>query len=103
MEASQFWAAVAAASASGGALTVLITGLTKFFSGQAGREKLRNHDMKSQRDRALTLLEWERTARRVISEKAAKWRRIGIEHGVTEEELGPWPGFDPYPEEKEGK
>lgn len=101
MEQAQLWAAVAASLGTGGAATVLISGLVKYFSGSAGREKARNTDMKSQRDRAQVLLNYERERFRVISEEAAKWRRIAIAHGVDKRKLGPWPDFDQFPEEED--
>lgn len=84
-----------------GLVTGLVKGIQDWRSGEHTREKERNQDALSQRDRAvkdrddaLRLLDREATRRRVIAEYASTLRRVAIEHGVPTDDLPPWPTVD---------
>ncbi|UKA59148.1 hypothetical protein [Arthrobacter sp. FW306-2-2C-D06B] len=76
----------------------LIKGLVKFFTGAAGRERARNVTLKEQRNEAWADAERERDRadreahnRRITEEYASQLRRDCTEHGMTDQELRPWP------------
>lgn len=91
MDWSQIWPILAILAGGTSFLTVGMQELNKWRSGAAADERAENNDLKSVADRALAWREWSDSYRRIVMEQASKWRRIAIEHGVTEEQLGPWP------------
>ena len=97
MDLSPIWPIITALVGTGGAVTLGVQGFFKWKSGAAGREKAFNADMKTQRNEAIVDLEWERERYRVLGDKAAMWRRMAIEAGVSESQLGPWPSNPPAP------
>lgn len=97
MDWSQIWPIITILLGGSSALTVGMQELSKHRSGRAAEERAENNDLKSIADRAVAMREWSDEARRIISEKASKWRRIAIEHGVPEEVLGPWPDLPSKP------
>jgi hypothetical protein len=108
MDATQ--AAVAIMTAGGGVfLVALVQSLGKYFSGAAGRERVRNTSLKEQRNEAWADAERERERadreahnRRLTEEYASQLRRDCTEHGVPDQELRPWPTLKkPPPETRE--
>lgn len=97
MDWSQIWPVVGIATGATGFLTVSVQEFRKWRSGVAEDERTENNDLKSIADKAVALRDWADECRRIISEKASKYRRIAIEHGVPEDELGPWPELPPKP------
>jgi len=91
-----------------GALLALVNGLMRYFSGAAGRERIRNVSLKDQRNEAWADAERERQRadieaynRRLTEEYASQLRRDCTEHGVTDKELRPWPTLKKPPNQTE--
>lgn len=97
MDWSQIWPVIGIVCGAGGFLTVSVQEFRKWRTGAAEEERLENNDLKTVADRAVVMRDWSDEYRRLVMEKAAKWRRIAIEHGVPEETLGPWPAEPPKP------
>lgn len=97
MDWSQIWPVIGIIGGGTGFLTVSVQEFRKWRSGVADEERAENTDLKTIADKAVLMRDWSDEARRIISEKASKWRRIAIEHGVPEEALGPWPELPPKP------
>lgn len=100
MDTAQVLGLITAAVGAGGFLTVAISGITKWSSGAAGRERVRNTSMKEQRDEAIRARQLsdagrdsEARKRRVTEEYASQLRRDLTELGV--EVLPPWPDTGP--------
>lgn len=100
---SQIWVAVAAAVGGTGFFTVAVQEFGKWRSGRAAEERTENKDLKSTTELAVEVRDWADDCRRIIADKAAKWRRIAVEHGVPEETLGDWPHLPPKPQPKKDK
>lgn len=99
MDTPQIIITILGAGTGGAILTSVVNAFIKFFSGTAGREKVRNADMKTQRNEAWADAERERARadseavkRRKVEEYASALRRDCTEHGATE--LRPWPKLE---------
>ena len=108
MDSTQLLVTVLGTLGGSGALLALVNGLMKYFSGAAGRERIRNVSLKDQRNEAWADAEKERDRaecearnRRRIEEYASQLRRDCTEHGVTDKELRPWPKLENSPHETE--
>lgn len=108
----QIWAAVLASTGLFTFLGVVANGVIKHVNGTAGRERIRNTGLKQQRDEAWALVREERKLtkeerdradasdaradveaynRRITEEYASQLRRDCTEHGMTNDDLRPWP------------
>lgn len=108
MDATQATITVLGAGTGGAILTTLVNAVIKFFSGTAGREKIRNADMRTQRNEAWEDAERERARadasqaradrearnRNRLADYAAALRRDCMEHGMDVPELRPWPTLE---------
>lgn len=74
-----------------GFLTVLTSGIIKWKSGAAGRQRDKNRDIRSQRDEALAEAEYERDYRISVYEDYARLRRIARESGIPDSVIGKIP------------
>lgn len=99
MDTPQTVITILGAGTGGAILTSIVNAFIKFFSGNAGRERVRNADMKTQRDEAwaraeLSELRADREARnrRKTEEYASALRRDCTEHGATK--IRPWPKLE---------
>jgi len=98
---------LALVSVGGGMVALeLIKGSVKFFTGASGREHARNVSMKEQRNEAWADTERERERadieahnRRLTEEYASQLRRDCTEHGMSDNELRPWPKLKKPPPE----
>ncbi|MFW0772538.1 hypothetical protein ACLRGI_05165 [Paenarthrobacter nitroguajacolicus] len=118
MDTTQLLVTLVGAGGGGAALLALINGLIKYFSGSAGRERIRNTTLKDQRNEAWADAEKERARadreqaradreqaradrearnRRLTEEYASQLRRDCTEHGMTQQELRPWPTLESHP------
>lgn len=111
MDAAQTTIAILGAGTGGLILKSVVDGFISFFSGNAGREKIRNADMKTQRNDAWSEAEKERNRaneaqaradmearnRNKIADYAAALRRDCMEHGVGSDSLRPWPRLEKDP------
>lgn len=116
----QIWAAVLSSAGLFTFLGVVANGVIKHVNGTASRERVRNTGLKQQRDEAWALVRTERARgdserdradlsdaradveahnRRVTEEYASQLRRDCTEHGVTDQQLRPWPNLKKPPEE----
>lgn len=66
----------------GGILKQLIDNVTAWWKGRQQEER----DAWAERDK-------EARARRILEEAMHRTRRIALDHGATEDELGPWPTY----------
>lgn len=106
MDTPQIIITILGAGTGGAILTSVVNAFIKFFSGTAGREKVRNADMKTQRNEAWADAERERARadteqeradrearnRRKTEEYASALRRDCTEHGATT--LRSWPKLE---------
>lgn len=99
METPQIVITILGAGTGGAILTSIVNAFIKFFSGSAGRDRVRNADMKSQRDEAWARAEAaelradrEARNRRKTEEYASALRRDCTEHGATV--IRPWPSLE---------
>lgn len=111
MDSTQLLITIVTTLGTSGALTILITGIVKYFNGSAGRERIRNTTLKDQRNEAWADAEKERSRadreqaradrearnRRLTEEYASQLRRDCTEHGMTPQELRPWPHLESDP------
>ncbi len=97
MDWGNIWPIIGILGGAGGFLTVSLQEFRKWRSGAAEKERNTNRSLKQQVDDAIAIRDWSDERRRIIAEKAAKWRRVAIEYGVPEEELGRWPELPPKP------
>ncbi|MEX1078871.1 MAG: hypothetical protein WED09_07170 [Homoserinimonas sp.] len=95
MDSAQLIASLLGAGGGGAVLTAAITGLVKWKSGEAGRERVRNTNLESQRmkaieerDKANEERDMAAVRRRQTEEYASRLRRQLIENGITP---GEWP------------
>lgn len=116
----QIWAAVLASTGLFTFLGVVANGVIKHVNGTAGRERIRNTGLKQQRDEAWALVREERKLtkeerdradasdaradleafnRRLTEEYASQLRRDCTEHGMTNDDLRPWPPLKKPPAE----
>ena len=108
MDSTQILVTVLGTLGGSGALLALVNGLMRYFSGAAGRERIRNVSLKDQRNEAWADAERERQRadieaynRRLTEEYASQLRRDCTEHGVTDKELRPWPTLKKPPNQTE--
>lgn len=101
MDAAQTTITVLGAGTGGLILKSLVDAGIKFFTGTAGREKIRNADMKTQRDEAWARAEEavnradrEARNRRKTEEYASALRRDCMDHGMKSEQIRPWPKLE---------
>ncbi|MGL3804731.1 hypothetical protein ACSYDW_01400 [Paeniglutamicibacter sp. R2-26] len=108
MDTPQFIITILGAGTGGAILKSIVSACIKFFSGTAGREKVRNADMRTQRNEAWADAERERARadasqvradmearnRNRLADYAAALRRDCMEHGVTPPALRPWPDLE---------
>lgn len=111
MDTTQLIVTLVGAGGGGAALLALINGGIKYLSGSAGRERIRNTTLKDQRNEAWADAEKERDRadkeqaradrearnRRLTEEYASQLRRDCTEHGMTPQELRPWPHLESDP------
>ena len=100
MDSTQILVAVLGLVGSSGFLVAVVNGAVKVHNGTAGRERVRNADLKEQRNEAWHDAEKERNRadreahnRRVTEEYASQLRRDCILHGMQNHELRPWPAL----------
>lgn len=113
MDPAQILVTIIGAGGGGAALGYLVKGMVKWLSGSAGRERIRNTSLKDQRNEAWADAEKERARadreqaradrearnRRLTEEYASQLRRDCTEHGMTPQELRPWPSLEHSPAE----
>lgn len=82
-----------------GVVVVIATGVTQHFTGSHDRKRVKARDIVAQRDAAEARADHEAATRRRIEEYASMLRRDCVDHGVTPEDLRPWPdlGHPPDP------
>lgn len=105
MDTAQIVMTLLGAGTLGAILTSIVNGTIKHMSGTAGRERIRNADMRTQRNEAWADAERERgRADRADRNKgraleyAAHCRRQLIEAQCVEAaDIRPWPDFEPEP------
>lgn len=95
MDSAQLIATVLGAGGGGAVLLAIINGIIKWASGAAGRERVRNTDLSTQRvkaieerDKANARADESAVRRRQTEEYASRLRRQLIENGITP---GEWP------------
>lgn len=112
---SQFWITIVGAGGGGAAFLALVNGAIKYFNGAAGRERIRNASLTTQRNEAWADSEKERDRadreqiradrearnRRLTEEYASQLRRDCTEHGMQAHELRPWPTLEKPPPDQE--
>lgn len=98
MDSAQLIASLLGAGGGGAVLTALITGLVKWKSGEAGRERAKNTSLDAQRmkaieerDKASERADIANVKRRMTEEYASSLRRQLIENG---HHPGDWPDMD---------
>ncbi len=102
MDTAQLVATIVGSGGGGAVLLVLARGLVQRLNGSATREKMRNSDLKSQRDDLYQrLLDAQHSAdvesrrRRAAQEHAAELRSMLLEHGIPHQRLPEWPSHHP--------
>lgn len=106
MDTAQIVITVLGAGTGGAILTSLVNGLIKYWTGTAGRERIRNADMRTQRNEAWADAERERARadradrnRGRLAEHSAQCRRKLIEaQCVDTEDIPPWPTLEAEPQ-----
>lgn len=111
MDTGQLLITIFGAGTGGAAALALVNGVIKWLNGSAGRERAHNADLRTQRNEAWGDAETERARasneqaradmearnRNRIADYAAALRRDCMEHGMTPDEIRPWPVIETAP------
>jgi len=87
----QEWALIIGALGGGSVLIGVLNNFFKWFTGRAGRERIRNTDLLKRADAADERADSEAAKRRMIQEYASRLRRHMYDEKLTPEE---WPDIE---------
>ena len=105
MEPAQIVITLLGAGTLGAMFTSIVNGVIKYANGTSGRDRVRNADMRTQRNEAWADAERERNRatradrnRGRLAEAASRYRRMLIEDPCIDlMSIPPWPDLEPEP------